>query len=172
MLVGDLHRFACSITKSKEVSEEIVSDVFIKLWRIRTRLQEIENLKVYLYTMTKNYALNHIKQNNKQIVANNDLTDLPVDTIIFTETPESLCMSADSMKQIQKCIAQLPSQCRIIFQLVKEDGLKYKEVAEILNISVLTVRNQVAIAVKKLANTLSSSRPRINEKHTLGLDRP
>jgi len=56
---------------------------------------------------------------------------------------------------IRKSIDQLPPKCKIIFKLVKEDGLKYKEVAEILNLSVKTVENQVAIALQKIGNTVS-----------------
>jgi len=51
---------------------------------------------------------------------------------------------------IQRAIDQLPPQCRLIFKLAKEDGLKYREVAEILNISIKTVENQLAIAVQKI----------------------
>jgi RNA polymerase sigma-70 factor (ECF subfamily) len=71
-------------------------------------------------------------------------------------TPEDELISAELAKKLSQAIRELPSQCRIIFQLVKEDGLKYKEVASILDISVLTVRNQVAIALKKLEAALPS----------------
>jgi RNA polymerase sigma-70 factor (ECF subfamily) len=68
--------------------------------------------------------------------------------------PEELCISAETIKKLQLLVRELPPQCRLIFQLVKENGLKYKEVAEVLGISSLTVRNQLAIAVRKLAAAL------------------
>ncbi len=59
------------------------------------------------------------------------------------------------MAIIEREIDKLPPKCKIIFKLVKEDSLKYKEVAEILNISVKTVENQLAIALRKIGNAVS-----------------
>src|SRR5206468_12101070 len=80
------------------------------------------------------------------------------DEIFFNfVTPAEILISAEVINKINASINSLPSQCRIIFYLVKEGDLKYKEVATILNISVNTVRNQVAIATKKIAETLPLS---------------
>lgn len=151
----NLHRFCYSFVKSSEIAEEIVSDVFIKLWQIRNKLLEIENLKVYLYQIAKNFCLNYITRHFKNPVVSLDEMDL--ETIISLDNPEELCISADIIYSIQQSIKQLPPQCRLIFQMVKEDGMRYKEVADILHISVLTVRNQVAIAIKKVAESLPAS---------------
>jgi RNA polymerase sigma-70 factor (ECF subfamily) len=151
----NLHRFCYSFVKSGEVAEEIVSDVFIKLWQIRNKLPEIANLKVYLYQIAKNFCLNYITRHFKNPVASLDEIDL--ETVISLDDPETLCISADIIKTIQQTIRQLPPQCRLIFQMVKEDGMRYKEVADILHISVLTVRNQVAIATRKVAEALPVS---------------
>jgi RNA polymerase sigma-70 factor (ECF subfamily) len=148
----NLHRFCFSFVKSAEAAEEIVSDVFIKLWQIRNKLSEITNLKVYLYQIAKNFCLNYITRHFKNPVASLDEMDL--ETVISLDNPEELCISAELINTIQQTIRQLPPQCRLIFQMVKEDGMRYKEVADILQVSVLTVRNQVAIATRKLAATL------------------
>jgi DNA-directed RNA polymerase specialized sigma24 family protein len=55
-----LKRFSYSLVKSNEAAEEIVSDVFIKVWQIRNKLEEIENCKVYIFTIAKNFSLNYI----------------------------------------------------------------------------------------------------------------
>ena len=148
----NLHRFCFSFVKSSEAAEEIVSDVFIKLWQIRNKLPEIENLKVYLYQIAKNFCLNYITRHFKNPVAS--LDEIDIEAVISLDNPEELCISADIINTIQQTIRQLPPQCRLIFQMVKEDGMRYKEVADILHISVLTVRNQVAIATKKIAEAL------------------
>lgn len=150
LLFDGLFRFSNSLVKSNEAAEEIVSDVFIKIWQLRHRLTEIDNLKVYCYTIAKNFSLNYITRHFKNPAVS--LEELDVHAIIAVPTPEELCISSEKVKEIKQAINQLPPQCRIIFQLVKEDGLKYKEVAAILDISVLTVRNQLAIAIKKLAD--------------------
>ncbi len=149
-----LNRTAYTFVKSKEAAEEIVSDVFIKIWQMRSRLTEIENLKVYLYTITKNLSLNYITRHYKNPEVSLDTMHL--ETAIDLNTPEELCISSDIIKKIRMAVDELPPKCRIILQLVKEDELKYKEVAAILNISELTVRNQVAIAVKKMSRILPS----------------
>jgi RNA polymerase sigma-70 factor (ECF subfamily) len=148
----NLHRFCFSFVKSSEAAEEIVSDVFIKLWQIRNKLPEIENLKVYLYQIAKNFCLNYITRHFKNPVAS--LDEIDIEAVISLDNPEELCISADIINTIQQTIRQLPPQCRLIFQMVKEDGMRYKEVADILHISVLTVRNQVAIATRKIAEAL------------------
>ena len=149
---NNLKRFCFSFVKSSETAEEIVSDVFIKVWQIRNKLTEIDNLKVYLYSIAKNFCLNYITRHYKNPVAS--LDEIDIETVISLDNPEELCISADILHTIQQTIRQLPPQCRLIFQMVKEDGMRYKEVADVLNISVLTVRNQVAIATRKIAETL------------------
>ena len=152
LLFDGLHRFSFSFVKSKESAEEIVSDVFIKVWQMRDRLTEINNLKVYLYTVTKNFSINYIQRNYKN--ASLSIDEMDIEPVIELSNPEELYISAEMLKTIRIAIKELPPQCRLIFQLVKEDGLKYKEAAEVLNISVLTVRNQLAIAIRKIGTTL------------------
>jgi RNA polymerase sigma-70 factor (family 1) len=147
-----LNRTAYTFIKSKEPAEEIVSDVFIKVWQMRAKLLEIENLSVYLYTITKNLCLKYITRQYKNPVTTLDIMHL--ETSIDFNTPEEICISSDIIKKIRTALDELPPKCRLILQLVKEDGLRYKEVAEILHISELTVRNQVVIAVKKLGKVL------------------
>lgn len=149
LLSPQLVNFCFSFVKSRESAEEIVSDVFIKLWQIRNKVSDIGNLKVYLYTIARNFCLNYITRHFKNPVVNIDGIDF--EPVLSLGNPEDLCIGAEVLQRIQKCIRELPPQCRIVFQLVKEDGMTYKEAADILNISSLTVRNQVFIASRKIA---------------------
>ena len=152
MLFSKLKNYCFSYVKSGEAAEELVSDVFIKIWQIRNRLPEIENLKLCLYTIAKNFSLNYITKNYKNPVTS--LDEMDIEPVISFGNPEELCISADILHQIHQCFRSLPPQCRLIFQMVKEDGFTYKEVASHLNISVLTVRNQVFIATRKIAEII------------------
>lgn len=149
-----LYPFARALVKSKELAEEVVSDVFIKVWEKRKELAKIENLKLYLYVATRHIALNYLDVQKRKQTS-------PLDHIQHSESitvyldPEKLLITADMLALVRKAIDQLPPQCKIIFKLVKEDGLKYREVAEILKISVKTVENQLAIALRKIGNTVS-----------------
>ena len=147
-----LYNFAWSFVKSKQLAEEIVSDVFIKVWQKRTTLQSIDNFKVYLYVATKNISLNYLGKTRNQ--AYSDIEDLSAELISNYSDPEQLLITSDMMVLINNAIAQLPSRCRLIFQLVKEDKMKCREVAEILQISPKTVENQVTIAVRKIGNAV------------------
>ena len=149
-----LHRTAVTFIKSREPAEEIVSDVFIKVWQMRAKLLEVENLQVYLYTVTKNLCLKYITWQYKNPVTS--LDNMHLETSIDFNTPEAICISSEMVKKIRAALDELPPKCRLILQLVKEDGLRYKEVAEILHLSELTVRNQIVIAVKKLGKALPS----------------
>lgn len=157
LLYDGLHRFACAFVRSRDIAQDIVSDVFIKLWQIRGRLTEIDNLKVYLFTLARNFSYNYLTRQFKRVVLS--LDDADPDILVTIDDPEALCISADVVEKIRMAIRQLPPQCRIIFQLVKEEGMKYKEVAEVLHLSTLTVRNQVAIATKKIVALLPAGFP-------------
>jgi RNA polymerase sigma-70 factor (ECF subfamily) len=149
LLSDGLYRFSYSMVRSPEVAEEIVSDVFIKVWQMRSRLAEIDNLRVYLYTIARNFSLNYLSRNaDGRVVGLDSLESL---AMAEGNDPAERCISADLANQMRRIVQQLPPQCRIIFQLVREEGLQYKEVAAILDISPYTVRNQMAIAIQKLA---------------------
>lgn len=152
LLFDGLHKLSFSLTKSREGAEEIVSDTFIKLWLIRSKLLHIENLKAYLYTTTRNLSLNYLAKNSRNPVY--QLNDVHVDMIVEFNSPEDLFISNETIKGIEQAIQGLPPQCKLVFRLVREEGLKYKDVANELNISVFTVRNQMSIATKKISDAL------------------
>jgi len=151
----DLNRFAYSFVGSNEVAEEIVSDAFVNLWKNRTRLLEIENLKVYLYVAVKNLSIRHRTRNNRdQLISLDDLAvDIPL-TCGYAN-PEELCISAELATAIHTAIQKLPPRCKIIYKLIREDGLRYKEVADILQISIKTIDAQMTIATRKICQSIN-----------------
>lgn len=144
-----LFRFCFSILHQKEAAEEIVNDVFLNLWKQRNRLPEIENLDLYLYVSVKNLSLNCLRNNH--FTHTIDIESLCNDHIHFAPDPETLMVSSENIKKIITAIDELPPRCKLIFKLIKEDGLRYKDVADLLNLSVKTVEAQLAIAIKKIA---------------------
>lgn len=149
-----LHHFAFSFVKDKQIAEEIVSDAFINLWRNRTRLLEIENLKAYLYVTVKNLSIKELSRNKAQPDFN--LHYLLLQNVSATDrTPEELMVSKEVIKQIEAAIENLPPKCKLVFKMVRDYGLRYKEVSQILNISVKTIDAQMAIAAKRIIQQLS-----------------
>lgn len=150
-----LYRFAFALVKTREPAEEIVEDVFVRVWQRRETIIEIQNLRVYLYTAVKNSALNYLSQKARQSITE------PFDHIHIgmespAGTPEQILITAEIHQKIQLAVDALPPRCKMIFKLVREDGLRYKEIAGILNISINTIDAQMAIAVKKIAAAIGA----------------
>ena len=148
-----LIHFATTLVRSKEIAEELVEDVFVKLWANRRHITKIENITVYIYIATKNKSLNSLSQKARELVmAPFDFLDSSVND--FAADPYELMITSEMMDRMHQAVDALPPRCKMIFKLIREDGLKYKEVAEILNISVNTIDVQMAIAVKKICTSL------------------
>ncbi len=148
-----LFNFAFSIIQSRHQAEEIVSDVFIKIWQSRKSLPDVNSPGVYLYTCVRNRAIDYRSRARKLSTVLLSPEDWE-DTLIELKNPADYCISSDLMKKINAAVNQLPPQCKIIFRLVKEDGLSYKQAAKVMDISPLTVRNQLAIAIRKIGEIL------------------
>lgn len=153
LMFDKLFKFSFSFVKSKEAAEELVSDVFMKIWSIRDQLSTIQDLKIYLYCITRNLSLNYLAKEKKLI---DRLDQNNIDLLTDFNTPEDKYISKETIDGLKQAIEGLPPQCRIIFLLVRDQDMKYKDVAHVLNISVFTVRNQVAIATKKISEALPS----------------
>ena len=152
-LYPPLFRFISGIVKSKPAAEEIISDVFIKIWEKRQDLELIVNLTVYCYVIAKNLSLNFLEKQRRTTTLNiEDFSDTLSDLYI---DPEQLMITSEMADRINLAVDSLPARCKMIFTLIKENDFKYKEVAEIMNISPKTVENQLAIALKKISVSIN-----------------
>lgn len=149
-----LYAFARVYVRSAAQAEDVVSDVFFNLWNGRHTLPAIAFFETYLYKAVKNGCLNALKSSYHRRVS---LTSEQVDLEVYIEDarPDTTAMYNELSNALEAAIASLPDRCKLIFKMVKEDGLRYKQVAEILDISPRTVETQVAIAIKKIEQTLA-----------------
>lgn len=147
--------FATGFLKNREIAEEVVSDVFVKIWKKRTELGKIKNLKSYLFISVKNGCLSHLRRlKNDKIISLDEIKDfyfLPV------EDPEDDSVDKETVNKIYWAIEKLPPKCKLAFTLAKINGLKHKEIAEVMCISEKTVNNHIVSAVKKISETLKLS---------------
>ena len=143
-----LYQFAFAIVNSRETAEEIVADVFLQIWNRRERVSTLENLNWYLFITTRNISFNYLRKINRK--KNFDFDDAFVAQYQVQATPEEIMIGREMLMLVNRVINDLPPKCRLIFKLVKEDDLKYREVAELLNLSVKTVENQVGLAFKRI----------------------
>jgi RNA polymerase sigma-19 factor, ECF subfamily len=148
-----LIKFCMMYIHQKESAEEIVSDVFAKCWISRKSLRDVQNPDTYLFVAVKNQSLNHLKKYSHIHLVQIEHTH----EVRFSKTysPQEELEKKELIFKIEQAVESLPRQCRIIFGLVKEDGMKYKEVAEILDISPRTVQTQLFRAMKKLSMVLA-----------------
>lgn len=152
-----LYKFAFSILHSSEFAEEAVNDVFLNIWQKRSRLKTIDSLTNYLYISTKNTSFNYLSKFRKE--RNTTLDEVLVRFEVDELTPETAFFTSEVRTEIEQAINQLPPKTKLVFQMAKVEGLKYKEIAEVLNISVNTIDNHIATAIKKLSVVLKNLSP-------------
>lgn len=147
-----LLRFASLYTEAMEDAEECVSDAFMDIWENRQKLTTVQNVEAYLYTVVRYKAISKFRMEKHQQV---ELDENYIDLFKHTETtPEDDLISKEMVEQINQAINSLPDKCKIAFKLVREDKMKYKEAATIMNISVKTLEAHVTTAVKKIRQIL------------------
>jgi len=136
-----------------ESAEEIVSELFVRLWLKKDRLANVLRPEVYLYICVKNACLNLIRSDQKRgrLFATEN-AEYEVDQVASVGGLED----KELEKLLGTAVAALPAQRRLVFKLIKEQGLKSNAVAQILGISVRTVENQLYKALKTLADAISS----------------
>ena len=139
--------FAGTLLDDRSEAEEVVQTMFCRLWEQRTSLEVTSSVQAYLFRAVRNASLNQIKKTqirDAYKVMNLDNLNQNPDF-----QPDRITESALSQR-IEKAIADLPEQCRLVFKLSRFEEMKYKDIAEHLNISIKTVENQMGKALKRL----------------------
>jgi RNA polymerase sigma-70 factor (ECF subfamily) len=153
-----LHRYAYSILSDRELAEEMVHQVFLKILERKEPIKVHTSLKAYLFRAVNNECLNHFKhqkvQQNYQAFATNTMKN-------FVENPSNKLAYKELEQQLKRAINELPEQCRTIFQLSRFEELKYVEIAQQLGLSVKTVEGQMSKALKRLRVELADYLPLI-----------
>lgn len=146
-----LFRIACFYVKHEEWAQEIVLDVFMRLWEQRARLPEVNNIEDYCFILTRNAALNYLEKENRRAALSAE--QLP-EADGQAESPESVLISEELFARYVKALDRLPERCREVFIRVREEKKSYAQVAEELGISVKTVDAQLQNALSRLKEAL------------------
>jgi RNA polymerase sigma-70 factor (ECF subfamily) len=143
--------YANRIVKDHEVTEELVDDVFCNVWRNRKKIRINASFRSYLLASVRNKAFDCLRKiKNRRNSALDTVTEvangqsIALEEIIFEELNQ----------QIEGAIQAMPRQCRTIFQMSRNENLRYKEIAAILGISIKTVDTQMGRALKHLRKTV------------------
>lgn len=140
-----LGMYAMRIVDDADDAEDLVEECFLKAWRAIDEGAEVDNFKAYIYRLVRNECVSFLrkKTNNVGIEMIPDVSDETIDT-------------SDRDARIWKAIDDLPEKCREIFLMSKRDGMSNEEIAEEMDISIKTVKNQMTKAFSRLRDALSS----------------
>lgn len=140
-----LKSFAFKFTKSEHATEEIIQDAFVRIWLSRDKLDQVQNLKAYLYKYVSNECLSYLRKklNEEKLIANFTVHH-PQDS---NQTNEQIQLN-EIKRIVASSVNKLPPKRREIYQLSRNEGKSIAEIAAILSISQNTVKNALATALK------------------------
>jgi len=139
-------------TKDPERAEDLLQEVFLKLWDARNRLDETKSLRNYIYTIADNLILNEARHNK---VVSKYRAEAEVILFSNSESPEFKMEEQEWKNKLDDAIAALPEKPRIIFLMSRLEDFSYQEIADRLSISIKTVETHMVRALKQLRETLS-----------------
>ncbi len=145
--------FAIGYVKDADRAEDLVQDLFFRLWLDREKVNITTSVKAYLYAAVRNRCLNAVKVGTRMRVLNEEVDDH------VQEEERSEDEHSERIARVQAAIELLPEERRKVFKLSRYEGLKYHEIAERLGISVKTVENQMGKALKTLREELADLMP-------------
>ncbi len=148
-----LFRYVMRITHSREMAEEVVSDVFFEVWKIRMTLLGITSLESWLRTVAYTKAVTALRRAALR-QGSVSLDEIEPFAIAPIQSPDEEIISHEEADSLNEAIESLPPKCRHVFYLAKIDCLPYKEIAELLGITVATVNYHVGYAMDALRMAL------------------
>ncbi|HMO40306.1 MAG TPA: RNA polymerase sigma-70 factor [Saprospiraceae bacterium] len=146
-----LYHFALGLIASPQLAEEVVSDVFIKIWKNRADFAIKTSLQAYLFTAVRHQSIDYLRKSSRQRYRSDEIQpDYPSDY----QTPEEGVINNEFEQRFEAAIAALPPQGQKVFRLSREEGMKYHEIAAHLNLSVKTVETHMGRSLRYLRKVL------------------
>ena len=143
--------FTRRLVKDHESAENIVQDIFLRVWQNKDNLDPSQNIKSFLFTSAKNHALNYIRHENVKHQSEDELKLLTQQIL----NPEEEIFYSELSRTYHEAVQRLPEKCRQIFSMNRFEQLSHREIADELNISKKTVENQMNKALKYLRKHLA-----------------
>lgn len=142
---------ACKYLKDSTLAEEVVNDVFIKIWEDGNKISLEVSLKSYIYKAVINRSINMLQKIKKDQKLQEDLC------FIFDKSYELMKIEENELAiRLYTAIDNLPEQCRKVFEMSRFEGLKQQEIADRLGISIKTVKNHITHALKELNKSMDN----------------
>lgn len=145
-----LCNLAFNIVRDEDVAKDVVQEVFFKLWNNRKTIDLEQQIKHYLFKATAHTSLNHLRFNKKIVRLDNGMPLVEVAAFASNDGQNYKELEL----RVRRAIEKLPPRCKTIYILSRHEGLRYAEIAEVLQVSHKTVENQMGIALQKLREEL------------------
>lgn len=146
-----LCRYVFTITQSEDISEEIVSDIFLKIWQKRGFLDIKTSVNAYLTTASRNLAIDHLRRVKRQRHQSCELVgDFKTDYV----SPSDSVIGHETHDIIETTIEAMSPQCKLIFRMSRDKSMTYSEIAKTLNLSIKTVETHMGRSLKFLRESL------------------
>ncbi len=150
-----LYSFSLRLTESPELAQDIVQNVFLKLWKDKTQLRDVENFNSYVYRMARNQALNAFKRMTNETII---LARIQRELEVYEMNAEENMHYKEVESLLTSVVKELPPQQNLVYKLSKEQGLKNNEIALLLKISPYSVKNHLAVALQTIRECLRNYR--------------
>lgn len=147
-----LGHFIAKITHNKEIAEEIVQDIFLKIWITRESLSTVHSFHSWLFTVSKNHAINALRKAVKERVLQENLQ-----VFEFPQEDNAAWIKEHQLSLLDEAIALLPPQQQKVYLLSRRDGLKHKEIASQMALSQETVKKYIQYAIQSIMRHLEAS---------------
>lgn len=157
-------RFTYYFLRNKEACGEVVSNVFVAVWKSRVSLRRISNIDAYLYVVARNESNRYLRECQAQRRCLS-LEDIPISMLDLNspphdgEAPDSRLLESEVEELVRRLINDLPERCRTVFLLNRQEGLSSREIARALSLSESTVRVQLKIAVDRIVTGIRKHYP-------------
>lgn len=147
-----LYRYIMGFVHVREEGEEMVSDVFYDVWKNRRLLQDVQNMDAYIFTIAYRKCISRLRQGHHyEEVSLDEVGDFVMNPLL---SPDEEMISREEIHRINDAISQLPPKCKHVFFLAKVEHLPYKDIADMMGISVKTINNHIASALEKLKDII------------------
>ncbi|HEY1032349.1 MAG TPA: RNA polymerase sigma-70 factor [Flavipsychrobacter sp.] len=150
-----LHAYACTIVKDEDAAEEVVQNIFCKLWEKKEQLQSLQSVSAYLYRAVYNESLNYLK--HEKVKAN--YQSFAVKSMSEADENAGKGRIIELEERVAQAMSELPEQCRTIFHMSRFEDMKYREIADKMGLSIKTVENQMGKALKLMRIKLADFLP-------------
>jgi len=136
-----LSAFIFKLCKSAETTEEIIQDVFVRLWVRRNSLSQIDSPEAYIFSMARNKTIDHLRR----LVRETHLMDILTDQMLTDSNDTEERLNAKELRDlIEEALSGLSEQKKKIFYLSREEGLSHDQIAEAMHLSKSTVKNHLS----------------------------